>query len=342
MQVAAWRAAGHHVRNIVIGTPDKESPVECNYVAFPKVLKPYFGACTSTFRLRRVLSDYKPDIIYARQLLWWPGSVWALSVAPVVFEINSLTSEEYRVVSTFKYLLHFVTEKRLLGAAKGLVSVSNEIDKFLPDVSAKRSVIGNGYDFSRCITRVPPKNGRPALIFVGSSNQPWQGVDKVVRLARLIPEFDFHIVVPGFRCDGPNNVICHGGLYGNDLEKIFSCADVALGTLALHRKNMQEATPLKTREYLAYGIPVVAGYRDIDLLGTDYFFDIGNTEDNVESASSLIVEFVKNWIGRVVPYDDVSQRLDHRNKEKQRIEFFKDVLRVETQKSFTDNEYISS
>lgn len=37
---------------------------------------------------------------------------------------------------------------------------------------------------------------------------------------------------------------------------------VCIGTLALHRKNMTEASPLKTREYLAHGFPVIIGYKD--------------------------------------------------------------------------------
>ncbi len=325
-QVAAWRAAGHQVVNVVIGNPGESTPVACDYVGYPQGLKPYFGACLATVRLHGMLRQFDPDLIYARQLLWWPGSVWALSVAPLVFEINSLTAQEYRVVSRMKYLLHTATANCLLGAARGLVSVTEEIDRSLPRVPARRIVIGNGYDFSQCTARVPPNNRRPVLVFVGSSNQPWQGVDKVVRLAGLLPACDFHLVMPGFRCDTPGNVVCHGGLYGTDLDNVFCRADIAIGTLALHRKHMQEASPLKTREYLAHGLPVIAGYHDADLAGVEGFLDIGNTEDNVELALPRIVEFVNRWTGKVLPRDVMVSRLDHVSKERQRMKFFADCI----------------
>src|SRR5690606_28226927 len=104
-----------------------------------------------------------------------------------------------------------------------------------------RETIGNGYDVARTEPRQPPANERPQLLFVGSPNQPWHGVDKLVLLAELMPECDFHIVVPNYRRDGPGNVVYHGGLFGEPLVNLYKKIDVAFGTLALHRKRMREA-----------------------------------------------------------------------------------------------------
>ncbi len=77
--------------------------------------------------------------------------------------------------------------------------------------------------------------------------------------------------------------IFHGFLDRAGVMDVLMKTDVACGSLALHRNNMQEASPLKVREALAYGIPVLLGYKDTDLsnLQSEYILQIPNTEDNV-------------------------------------------------------------
>jgi len=43
---------------------------------------------------------------------------------------------------------------------------------------------------------------------------------------------------------------------------LMGAADVGVGALALERKNMREAQPIKTRHYLGSGLPVIIGYQD--------------------------------------------------------------------------------
>lgn len=325
-QVEAWRLSGHIVSNLVIsnelsGPTENTQFVGCKYVRHPYLL----GAAT-IFRLHELLVLFKPDIIYCRQMLWWPFSVWSLSVAPLVIEANSKDLAEYKLGNKSKYLLHYLTRGLLFKAAAGAVSVTEEIERNLPDYNYKKIVIGNGYDFRGVTPRPIPHNERPQLIFVGSPGQAWHGVDKLIRLATLLPQYDFNLVVPGFIVDSVPNLKCHGGVYGKQLETLYQNMDVAIGTLALHRKNMLEATPLKTREYLAHGIPVFAGYLDSDIIGCDYFLNIGNFEDNVEVAVKQIQVFIESWVGRDIPWDEVKCKLSYDTKEKQRLLFLKHII----------------
>jgi hypothetical protein len=121
---------------------------------------------------------------------------------------------------------------------------------------------------------------------VGSPGMSWHGVDKLVWLAEQYPELHIHIV--GYSKDDlsqsiPENVSLHGYLQPADVKQVLMKTDVAFGTLALHRKKMMEASPLKVREALAYGIPVVLGYDDTDLrdVKSDLFLFLPNTPDNV-------------------------------------------------------------
>src|SRR5699024_7986971 len=58
------------------------------------------------------------------------------------------------------------------------------------------------------------------------------------------------------------NVIFHGALFGEELDRVFSICTTALSSLALHRKNVLTSSELKSREYMARGIPFICAARD--------------------------------------------------------------------------------
>lgn len=58
-------------------------------------------------------------------------------------------------------------------------------------------------------------------------------------------------------------IIVHGVLNQQQYLDIASKCDVGLGSLALYRKNLNEASTLKVREMLAMGLPVFSGHKDV-------------------------------------------------------------------------------
>lgn len=100
-------------------------------------------------------------------------------------------------------------------------------------------------------------------------------------------------------------------------------AHIAIGTLGLHRKSMNEASPLKVRHYLALGLPVISAHTDTDFnRGAPFLLTLPNEENNVLPNLSLIDRFVEEWRGRRVTRNDI-KHLDYRYKEHARLEFFK-------------------
>jgi hypothetical protein len=99
-----------------------------------------------------------------------------------------------------------------------------------------------------------------------------------------------------------------------------------LGTLSAHVKELEEASPLKIREYLAYGLPVVTGVRDTDFPGGSAFFlELPNTEHNVIENEARIEKLARAWMHQRVPRDAV-QHLDTAKKERAKIAFIRRVL----------------
>ena len=81
---------------------------------------------------------------------------------------------------------------------------------------------------------------------------------------------------------------------------------------------MQEGSTLKVPEALAYGIPVMLGYRDSGLAGlnSECILELPNTEDNVSSNAERIRSFAYSMVGRRIRREDVAPCIDQRLKER--------------------------
>ena len=156
-------------------------------------------------------------------------------------------------------------------------------------------------------------------------------LDKLIEFAKLYSDITVNIVGYGpSDVDGgvPANVKLHGFLNSQQVKEVLSGTDVACGTLAFHRNKMHEASALKVREALTFGIPVLIAFRDTDLndVQVDTILRIPNTEDNVVSHAEEIRDFAYRMMGKRVDLNVVGPYLDQRKKEQKRLEFFEQVL----------------
>jgi glycosyltransferase involved in cell wall biosynthesis len=159
----------------------------------------------------------------------------------------------------------------------------------------------------------------------------WHGVDKLLPFAERYPELTLNIIGylgEDFETPPPPNVRLHGYLSREEVQRVLAGTDVVFGTLALHRKCMEEASPLKVREALAFGIPVIIAYHDTDLdaFSFETVLRIPNTEGNVRGHAERIHQFAWDMIGRRVDFDRLASTLDQRGKEKARLAFFNEII----------------
>lgn len=286
-------------------------------------------------RLVRRVRSWKPDVVYLRFGMSHP-SLYALArQVPTVAEINSDDLAEFAIrLPRHRIVYHTLTRGALLRSVRGMAFVTGELEQLesFRRYGKPSFVAGNGLDLAE-VEPLPPSRQRgsaaPTLFFLGSAGLPWHGVEKIVELAKRMPDWTFDMV--GYRpsdFDGrlPGNVNCHGPQPVAEYRRIAARADVALGTLALHRKNMEEASPLKVREYLAMGLPTIIGYRDTDFPhGTDFLLRLPNREDNVMSNLPEIRAFVERMAGRRVAREEIAH-LDVRRKERERLVFLEGLL----------------
>jgi hypothetical protein len=89
---------------------------------------------------------------------------------------------------------------------------------------------------------------------------------------------------------------------------------------------MSQAAPLKTREYLLWGLPVIIGYVDPDLDDSNWFvLKLPNSERNVIDSVDRIRQYVKLVASKRVPRNAVAGRIDIARKETDRMAFLNEV-----------------
>lgn len=286
-----------------------------------------------TFWLLYELLKLRPAIVYSRQLYFYLGLYLCVRLFPFVFEIN--TDDLAQVAGKrMVYLYHKWTRGFYLSRAAGIVFVSQHMHD-LPSFDAftcPKVVIGNGHDASK-VDWSGLKAGDPALdarfamftrnvFFIGTSEQPWQGVDKVIEMASLLPAVGFHLVGRiDVAASLPPNVFLYGFIPLSQYQYVIARCDVAISSLAMHRKSMQGNSALKAAEYVMFKKPVILAYKEDDFPeAADYLLRLPNEEDNVRLHCQVIADFIERSPTLTVP-DTLVAKMAMSNKNRQRAEF---------------------
>lgn len=166
------------------------------------------------------------------------------------------------------------------------------------------------------------------FVFLGSAGQAWHGVDHIAELAAAKPHWRFDIVGVErgeLALPIPPNMTFHGRLLQRGYQPLLDRADIAIGTLALYRKGMEEASPLKVREYLANGLPVITAYRETDFPEpVPFVLQLPNRPGNVLENLPAIERFARSWKGRRVEPDGIGH-LDTAVKEAARVGYMERI-----------------
>ena len=343
-KIRYWKKYGHKVSLISLKSTSMTALVDdaiilSQYVKEKNFRKKFLRRITISVKLDQCLYNLQPDVIYTRYTAM-PDLVHIFKKhAPYIVEINTNDVTELKNGKVSRYIFNLLTRSYFLSNAEGFVSVSKELmlNKVFIKFKKKFIVIGNGYDFNSVSNWKSSFHDKLKFIFIGSPKQPWHGTDKIIILAKKLRKYEFHIVGPtkkdfNLNENFENNIIFHGYRDSNYLKKLIPECDIGISSLALHRNDMEEASPLKSREYLAYGLPIIIGYDDTDLpVDFEYLLNIGNYEDNVKDHFDQIERFA-NKFKNINPMEirkNSEKYIDYQTKEKLRLNFIQQIINKE-------------
>ncbi len=337
-QVNEWRRHGYEVE-IYSLTPDN-APALIETVRFVKRSNPIVDKIFPYMELLESVKDFNPDILYFRYSL--PNATFRAlqKLFSSVIEINTDDKEEYKklfyerhgVKNFLLWQINNILRGGFLKRAEGLVSVTNELAqrKSFTRYNNNITVVPNSIPMAgKSILKKSSPEGPVKLFFIGSPGLQWHGLDILCRLGEMLKsEIEIHIV--GANGVDTDNIFWYGYLEEREYLKIMSGCHICVGTLALYRKNLSEACPLKVREYLKYGFPVILGYKDTSFLDRKppWVLEIPNTGNIFDDSGVVksISGFCRTFRDFIVPSKESEPFISSSIIESSRINFMKKVV----------------
>ena len=284
------------------------------------------------------LKAFNPDIVYFRFNAYKPYLEKIFSDFKCVIELNTndVSEAKSEINKGFKYKLIYqymkLTINRMLNKLPtAVIGVTHEIANLVKDKPTE--VVPNSINLEAMpiLKNSPSKNEIPNLFFISSPHQPWQGVDKLIYLAKQTQgRLKLHIIgeekPEGLELD---NIKFYGFLSQEEYREIAKKCDIAIGSLAIHRRGMVESCSLKVRESLSLGLPLIIAYEETPFIDKefDWLLKLENSEDNVKKSIEKIVDFCYKNIDRVVQKDEIREYIDSKVLEKKRVDYLKFVAK---------------
>lgn len=164
----------------------------------------------------------------------------------------------------------------------------------------------NGFDFSQVELPERPAPKDVQIISVAATAF-WHGYDRLIEGIHQYYEYGgterivYHVVgtiLPGLRqmvqdYHLEDHVIFHGRQSGEALKALYAQCYLGVDVLGGHRKNYPVSSSLKSREYAAYGLPILTS-SPVDYLPEDYKYQLTAPYDDSPVSAAEILSFFRS------------------------------------------------
>lgn len=283
------------------------------------------GALKSWLKLRRnyltwLLSQQSEvDVFLLRHYVHDPFQVHFVRVCkkPVFLVHHTLEVPELELPGNLPSLIRAKLESwigpRAIRKARGVIGVTPEIVDYelnRSGVNKERGIVYPNGVLCRDL-ELADKRGKdiPEMLFVANF-APWHGLDRLLTaMAESKEQFLLHLVgkIPenSFPLAQDPRIRIHGALNHEKIAILSQQCWIGLASFALDRKNMKQACPLKTREYLMLGLPVYGDYQDIFPQNAPYFQTGDENIENILNFAEKTRGFEKKQIANLAqPFID--------------------------------------
>jgi len=274
------------------------------YISLPSFLAYFYVRLFSYDILSKALPLQAYDVLYLRYPLM---DFSALRFAKkyghkLITQHHTKELEEikaYKLNPLFRYL-QFTLERwispRFFTHIKGLTAMSDDVIAY---EKRRLGFAGETYRFSNGINSkdftmrtAPPLHNVFHVSIIASHFSPWHGLDRLLKsLAKYDGTHKVHLHIIGQLSSADLALIentqmsasvileQHGKLFAMELDEVLLQTHMACDSLAMYRLNMHETSTLKSKEYIARGIPFIYSAFDKDMIGLEaYLYDVKNSD----------------------------------------------------------------
>lgn len=250
---------------------------------------------------------YVPSYLLARAL----GKKIIIDIpTPLITAVSEFSNAETNpLIKACKIALLLLQHPLSLLPATIVLQYAHD-NKFLTLLTQKKTIlVANGYNVSEVQKadlneRVNTESGNLNFLAIGTIAD-WHGYDRLLHglrnyyqsgsLSKVNISINFIGDGPALkslkalteRYDLSDRVKFHGQITGTALTRYLNIADLGIGTLGLHRKGLSLASPLKNREYCAYGLPFICSHEDIDFTNQEFALSIPANDSAVDIQTIL-------------------------------------------------------
>lgn len=175
---------------------------------------------------------------------------------------------------------------RILKKCRGIIGVTDEIRRhelsFCPELASHTMSNGINVDSVKPSKKIETQIDQLNIIFLAARFAPWHGLDYAIQglkqytgntpiLLHIVGNINQISSLIEYSDLKNAEIKFHGELHGDELDTIFNHVDLGISSLGIHRVGLEEASVLKSREYLARGLPFVYAYSDSDLTGEEEY-----------------------------------------------------------------------
>ena len=343
-QVESWRALGHEVEVFCASYLKTDTPFAANVFHRRRIWNNPLALITNrkTYReLCNAVKDFKPDVNYLRWEFYKSSLAQLMLEIPTCIELNAIYDSEFKsraktsIVDRLRYLYYLTTGRKFERCAAAFIGVTQEIlDNRKAQLSGIPTMaIPNSTNLAgkSTVQFEGHADALPRVVYMIGADNPWHGVDDVLQLAEQTKgQLEFDLVAGYEHSQGslPENVTWHPFLNAREFQNVFKGAACGLGTAGLHTKDMEEACPLKVRDYLSAGLPVILPYQDTAFVGRDtpnWVLQVPNRSGGILVAKDEIIDFVETMRGRRISLEEVAPYVGSDYWEAKRMDFLKEL-----------------
>lgn len=263
----------------------------------------------------------------------------------IIYEIPTYPyDDELKTVwYNYFYLMRDIINRKKLKSVIDRIAVQNNVDNIfgIPTLN-----FTNGIKVGDIRIKKPyKKNNNIINLCAVASMEPWQGYERIIKGLNDYyknggeKKIKIHFVGEGSELNYykalvnkynlESNCVFYGYLQGRELSHIYNISDLAIDAFGRFKTGNAISTSLKSREYLAKGIPIIAGSNS-DIIDQSYEFYLQFNNDNSIPDFNKIIEFynkiylnndIKSIIRKIRNY--AFEHCDISNTMKEVIEYIK-------------------